>query len=203
MNVVIMLRRSVAPANIANFGFEQAIRLLGKAFFIAQTGPAFALNHCGGAIRVRHNGLQILFKTIVANAIVFEGVVKVVHVDQNATLIAPRPLLKPKIQTAGRPITFGGCRRHSFITSDWFSPLVFIVALIPKISPLRFLAEEVAADTYVNVMAQYHPAGKVTAGKYAEINHPLTTREYEAAVQSAGDLGLRLDVRRQVRRVMR
>ncbi len=65
---------------------------------------------------------------------------------------------------------------------------------------LRFLAEEVAPDTYVNVMAQYHPAGKVTAAKYAEINRPLTTREYEAAVQFAGDLGLRLDVRQRVRR---
>ncbi|MFN8454952.1 MAG: radical SAM protein [Anaerolineae bacterium] len=65
---------------------------------------------------------------------------------------------------------------------------------------LRFLAEEVAPDTYVNVMAQYHPVGKVTAAKYAEINRPLTTREYEAAVQFAGDLGLRLDVRRRVRR---
>lgn len=65
---------------------------------------------------------------------------------------------------------------------------------------LRFLAEEVAPDTYVNVMAQYHPVGKVTAEKYAEINRPLTTREYEAAVQLAGDLGLRLDVRQRVRR---
>ncbi len=65
---------------------------------------------------------------------------------------------------------------------------------------LRFLAQEVAPDTYVNVMAQYHPAGKVAADKYAEINRPLTTREHEAAVQFAGDLGLRLDVRQRARR---
>jgi putative pyruvate formate lyase activating enzyme len=64
---------------------------------------------------------------------------------------------------------------------------------------LRFLAQDVAPDTYVNVMAQYHPAGKVSPAKYAEINRPLTSREYEATVQFAGDLGLRLDQRRPAR----
>ncbi len=63
---------------------------------------------------------------------------------------------------------------------------------------LRFLAEEVAPDTYVNVMAQYRPAGKVTANKYAEINRPLTTKEYDTAVQIARDAGLRLDQRQSV-----
>lgn len=60
---------------------------------------------------------------------------------------------------------------------------------------LRFLAAEVASDTYVNVMAQYRPAGKVSAEKYPEINRPMTTKEYEAAAQFARDLGLRLDER--------
>lgn len=60
---------------------------------------------------------------------------------------------------------------------------------------LRFLAAEVAPDTYVNVMAQYRPAGKVSAEKYPEINRPMTTKEYEAAAQFARDLGLRLDER--------
>jgi putative pyruvate formate lyase activating enzyme len=61
---------------------------------------------------------------------------------------------------------------------------------------LRFLAQEVAADTYVNVMAQYHPAGKVTADKYSEINRRLTTSEYKEAVKMAQEMGLRLDERR-------
>jgi putative pyruvate formate lyase activating enzyme len=61
---------------------------------------------------------------------------------------------------------------------------------------LRFLAQEVSHDTYVNVMAQYHPAGKVRVDKYAEINRSLTAKEYEAAVQLALNLGLRLDERR-------
>ncbi len=61
---------------------------------------------------------------------------------------------------------------------------------------LQFLAEEVAAGTYVNVMGQYHPAGKVTAQKYNEINRPPTTTEYRTAVQLAEQAGLRLDQRR-------
>lgn len=62
---------------------------------------------------------------------------------------------------------------------------------------LDFLAKEVAPDTYVNVMAQYHPAGKVSAQKYAEINRPLAAPEYRRAVEIARELGLRLDERRR------
>ncbi len=61
---------------------------------------------------------------------------------------------------------------------------------------LHFLAAEIGPDTYVNVMAQYYPAGKVSAEKYEEINRHVTTKEFEAAVQMARDLGLRLDERR-------
>ena len=65
---------------------------------------------------------------------------------------------------------------------------------------LQFLAEEVSRETYVNVMAQYYPAGKVTMArfeqKYADINRHITTDEHTAAVQFARDLGLRMDERR-------
>jgi putative pyruvate formate lyase activating enzyme len=60
---------------------------------------------------------------------------------------------------------------------------------------LRFLAEEVAPDTYVNVMAQYHPAGMVSAERYPEINRRITSQEYWRAVRLAEELGLRLDER--------
>jgi putative pyruvate formate lyase activating enzyme len=62
----------------------------------------------------------------------------------------------------------------------------------------NFLAKEVAADTYVNVMAQYHPAGKVTSEKYSEINRRLTSAEYQEAVKFAQEAGLRLDERRSL-----
>ncbi len=62
---------------------------------------------------------------------------------------------------------------------------------------MRFLAEELSPDTYVNVMAQYYPAGKVNAEKYSEINRRLTADEYLEALKIAQEVGLwRLDERR-------
>jgi putative pyruvate formate lyase activating enzyme len=63
---------------------------------------------------------------------------------------------------------------------------------------LRFVAEELGPDTYVDLMAQYYPAGLV--GKhgrdgYAEIDRHLYREEYLRAVDVGHDLGLRLDVR--------
>lgn len=63
---------------------------------------------------------------------------------------------------------------------------------------LSFLAKEVAADAYVNVMAQYYPAGKVSSIKYSEINRKLTAAEYKDAVKIAQEAGLRLDERRSL-----
>lgn len=60
---------------------------------------------------------------------------------------------------------------------------------------LTFLAREVSPDTYVNVMAQYYPAGRVSETRYAEINRRLRPDEFRQAVQIAGELGLRLDER--------
>jgi putative pyruvate formate lyase activating enzyme len=66
----------------------------------------------------------------------------------------------------------------------------------------RFLAEEVSPETYVNVMAQYYPAGKVTIPrfkkKYADINRHVTTKEHTEAVKTAESLGLRLDKRKRI-----
>jgi putative pyruvate formate lyase activating enzyme len=61
---------------------------------------------------------------------------------------------------------------------------------------MRFLAEEVSPNTYVNVMAQYYPAGKVSAEKYEEINRHTIGAEYQAGVRLAREAGLRLDERR-------
>ncbi len=62
---------------------------------------------------------------------------------------------------------------------------------------MNFLANELSRDTYVNVMAQYRPAGKVSRNKYEEINRRITDREYREAVGLARKAGLwRLDERR-------
>jgi putative pyruvate formate lyase activating enzyme len=62
---------------------------------------------------------------------------------------------------------------------------------------LRFVAEALGPGTYVNLMAQYYPAGKVGAdGKFEEINRGVTGAEYERALSIAAELGLhRLDPR--------
>ncbi len=62
---------------------------------------------------------------------------------------------------------------------------------------LRWIAEELGRDTYVNLMDQYYPAGKVSARQYPELDRRLTSREFGEAREMARGLGLRrLDVRR-------
>ncbi|HMA27137.1 MAG TPA: radical SAM protein [Solirubrobacterales bacterium] len=62
---------------------------------------------------------------------------------------------------------------------------------------LRFVAEELGPGTYVNLMAQYYPAGKVgTDGRFEEIDRGVSAAEYELALRIAEELGLeRLDRR--------
>jgi putative pyruvate formate lyase activating enzyme len=64
---------------------------------------------------------------------------------------------------------------------------------------LAFIAEELGPDTYVDLMAQYYPAGLVgRQGRdgYDEINRHLFRDEYLEAVEIARSLGLRrLDAR--------
>ncbi|MCI0398908.1 MAG: radical SAM protein [Chloroflexi bacterium] len=62
---------------------------------------------------------------------------------------------------------------------------------------MRFLAQELSPDTYVNIMEQYYPAGKVGPEKYGELNRHITGQEYQAAVRAARAAGLwRFDERR-------
>jgi len=57
---------------------------------------------------------------------------------------------------------------------------------------LRFLANEVSVDTYVNVMDQYRPCGR--AHEYPPIDRRLDHEEFQEALRLAGEAGLkRLD----------
>jgi putative pyruvate formate lyase activating enzyme len=63
---------------------------------------------------------------------------------------------------------------------------------------VRFLAEEVSTDTYLNLMDQYHPAYK--AHLFPKLKRRITTDEYQAAVRAAHTAGLhRLDERKGFR----
>ncbi len=56
---------------------------------------------------------------------------------------------------------------------------------------LRWVSEELSQDTYVNLMDQYRPAGRVTAARYAELHRRLTVDEFTAAHRAAQSVGLR------------
>jgi putative pyruvate formate lyase activating enzyme len=56
---------------------------------------------------------------------------------------------------------------------------------------LEWLARELGRHTYVNLMDQYRPAGRVGEGRYEEIDRPLRRPEFEEAHRIAADLGLR------------
>jgi putative pyruvate formate lyase activating enzyme len=53
---------------------------------------------------------------------------------------------------------------------------------------VQFLADEISKSTYLNLMAQYHPA--YNASRYPELNRRITTGEYGAAVRMAKEAGL-------------
>ena len=57
-------------------------------------------------------------------------------------------------------------------------------------SIMRFLAEELSPDTFVNVMDQYYPAGRVSASQFVEINRRVSDAEYLRAVEAARRAGL-------------
>ncbi len=60
---------------------------------------------------------------------------------------------------------------------------------------LNWIAKEISANTYVNVMDQYYPCGE--AWKYPPLDRRLTRQEYEGALSAAKQAGLcRLDDRR-------
>jgi putative pyruvate formate lyase activating enzyme len=53
-----------------------------------------------------------------------------------------------------------------------------------------FLARELSPDTYLNLMAQYRPAGQVSRAALSEINRRITTGEYTEALAAARSAGL-------------
>jgi putative pyruvate formate lyase activating enzyme len=69
---------------------------------------------------------------------------------------------------------------------------------------LQWIADTLGQETYVNLMDQYYPAGKVSAAQYPELNRRLSSREFDEARTMARELGLRrLDERRPHPRLAR
>lgn len=67
---------------------------------------------------------------------------------------------------------------------------------------LTFLRDEISPNTYVNIMAQWHPAGEANA--YPDIDAPLGRGDYQEALAIAAEVGMkRLDNRRPEARGLR
>jgi len=64
---------------------------------------------------------------------------------------------------------------------------------------VRFLAEEISPDTYLNIMDQYRPCYK--AADFPELNRRLTAAEYAQALEWAREAGLRRLDDRSARRL--
>ena len=65
-------------------------------------------------------------------------------------------------------------------------------------SILQWIASELGTDTYINIMGQYRPTGRVCAEHYPEINRRPSSTELREAYEIAAELGLtRLDERRR------
>jgi len=58
---------------------------------------------------------------------------------------------------------------------------------------MKFLAGEISANTFVNIMAQYYPAHE--AFEYLELNRRITGKEYQEALKIAERAGLKRFVR--------
>jgi len=54
---------------------------------------------------------------------------------------------------------------------------------------VRFIAEEISRETYINIMDQYYPCYK--ASDYPPINRRITGKEYAEAIKMAAGAGLR------------
>ncbi len=74
--------------------------------------------------------------------------------------------------------------------------LVMPGLLDETVAVLEWIAAELGPGTYVNLMDQYRPAGRVGGGAYPEIDRRLHGSEFREAVDRARELGLtRLDRR--------
>jgi putative pyruvate formate lyase activating enzyme len=61
---------------------------------------------------------------------------------------------------------------------------------------MDWIARELGTETYVNIMPQYYPAGRVSGTEYEEISRRLSPHEFQEALREARVAGLyRLDGR--------
>ena len=104
--------------------------------------------------------------------------------------VASRNILEMRRQVGELVIDEHGLARRGLLVRH----LVMPGALAETEAVLRFIADELGRDTYVNLMGQYRPAGR--SGRFAEIDRRPYPEELASAFAIADRLGLRrLDAR--------
>jgi putative pyruvate formate lyase activating enzyme len=112
---------------------------------------------------------------------------------------AREALLRMQGQVGTLVIGPDGCARSGLLIRHLLMP-----GLLDQTEAiLRFIAAHLSKDTYVNLMAQYHPCG--TADQFAELRRTISGDEYRQALEIARTLGLsridRPDLARMLRRL--
>ena len=67
--------------------------------------------------------------------------------------------------------------------------LVMPLCVSDSKSILKWFSRELPQNTYLSLMSQYTPFGKIEG--FPELSRPVTAREYDAVVQTAFDLGIK------------
>jgi putative pyruvate formate lyase activating enzyme len=104
--------------------------------------------------------------------------------------VASRNVLEMRRQVGDLVVDDEGLARRGLIVRHLVMP-----GAVPETEAvLRFVAEQLGADTYVNLMGQYRPAGR--SDRFEEINRRPYPEELARAFEIADRLGLRrLDAR--------
>jgi putative pyruvate formate lyase activating enzyme len=98
------------------------------------------------------------------------------------------------LQVGSLELDAGGLARRGVLVRHLMMPGCFDETA----SILGWLADELGPGTYVNLMDQYRPAGKVDGRHYPELDRRVPAAEVQKAVALAERLGLRLDQRAAV-----
>jgi putative pyruvate formate lyase activating enzyme len=104
--------------------------------------------------------------------------------------VARRAIKEMHRQVGNLIVEESGLARHGLLIRHLVMPED--VAGTPAV--MHWIADELSPETFINLMAQYHPAGKVSRSDHAEINRRVTPSEFERAIAAAWHAGLkRLD----------
>jgi putative pyruvate formate lyase activating enzyme len=95
-----------------------------------------------------------------------------------------RAAFKEMHRQVGDLVVEDGLAKHGLLIRH----LVLPNGLAGSTEVLKFIAEELSRDSWVNIMAQYYPTYK--AFEYPELSRRITSKEYWEVVEYARSLGL-------------